>query len=346
MVCRIKFVVRILVVLSVVFLNINILMAVAFPFREFDEGDPVPDVTLNGFEKEQQPVSFSGMKGTPFVAVFWGADLPEKFDRSVQILEEIGSLTPFLKERQVKLISVNVQGDDATTIQGVVNKSKSEISVYLDQDRKAYGKLGIFVMPTVLLVDKNGNVAAGMGYSRDLVDRLKGAVEIMLGEKTPEQVQAELRPEMIEASDEEKATRRHLDYGLVMVKRGQLEIAIRELNKAVEIDPELTRAHIELGCIFLKADRLDEAETSINKALAVEPDLLRAQICRGELKRKKGLFDEAVKELQTIIAANPSNPDAQYVIGKTFQDMKKDKEAMDAFKKAYQYELKQSVSEQ
>ena len=35
MVCKIKLVVRVLVVLSFVFLNINALMAVAFPFREF-----------------------------------------------------------------------------------------------------------------------------------------------------------------------------------------------------------------------------------------------------------------------------------------------------------------------
>ena len=345
MVCKINFIVRIIVVVSVVFLNINILMAEAFPFREFDEGDQVPDVQLNALEKDGQQVTFSGMKGSPFVAVFWGADLPEKKDRSVQVLEKVGSLTPFLTERQVKLISVNVQGDDAATIQEVMDKSNSAIKVYLDQDRNAYGTLGIFVMPTVLLVDENGKVAVGMGYSRDLVDRLKGSVEIMLGEKTPEQVQAELRPEMKEASDEEKATRRHLDYGLVMLKRGQLDIAIRELSKAVEIDPNLTRAHIELGCIYLEADRLDDAEISVNKALSVEPDLVRAQICRCELKRKKGLFDDAVTDLQTIIAANSSNSVVQYVLGKTYQDMKKDKGAMEAFKKAYQYRIKQSVSE-
>ena len=217
---KIKSFVRIIVVLSVLFLNINVLMAVAFPFREFDEGDPVPDVTLNGFEKDQQPVSFSGLKGNPFVAVFWGADLPEKFERSVQILEEVGTLSPFLEERHVRLISVNVQGDDFATIQEVVTKSKSSIKVYLDQDKKAYGTLGIFVMPTILLVDKNGNVVVGMGYSRDVVDKLQGAVKIMLGEKTSGQVQAELRPAMKEASDEEKASRRHMNFGLVMLMSG------------------------------------------------------------------------------------------------------------------------------
>ena len=84
-----------IIVLSVLFLNIHIVMAVAFPFRAFNEGEPVPDVQLNAFDKGGQPLSFSGMKGKPFVAVFWGADLPEKFDRSVQILEEVGSLSAF-----------------------------------------------------------------------------------------------------------------------------------------------------------------------------------------------------------------------------------------------------------
>ncbi len=341
---KIKAIVRVSVVLSFLFLNINILMAVAFPFREFSEGDPVPDVQLNAFDKNDQAVSFSTLKGKPFVAVFWGADLPEKRDRSIQLLQDVGSLAPFLKERKIELISVNVQGDDATTIQDVVSSSQSDIKVYLDQDRKAYGTLGIFVMPTVLLVDKNGNVAAGMGYSRDLVDRLRGSVEIMLGEKTPEQVQAELRPEMIEATDEEKAVRRHFDYGLVMLKRGQLETAIRELNKAVEVDPNLAAAHIELACVYLETDRLDDAEKSVNKALEVQPDAVRALICRSELKRRKGMLDDALKDIQETVAAHPSNSAGYYVLGKVYQDQKKDKDAMSAFKKAYQLMMKESVS--
>jgi len=332
---NLKFVLRVGVVLSVLFMNTTTLMAVAFPFREFDEGDPVPEVMLKGLRDASHSVTFSNLKGKPFVAVFWGADIPEKQERSAQLLIEMESLSSFLQERQIRLLSVNVQGDEAPVIEQVVTRSKSTIEVFIDPDKKAYEALGIFVMPTILLVDKEGNIAAGMGYSRDMIDRLKGSVEVMLGEKTPEQVLADLRPEMKEASAEEKAGMRHLGFGLTMLKRGQMETTLRELAKAVEIDPNLTQAHMQLSCIYLEKDQLDKAEKSIAKVLEVEPDSLQAGICRGELKRKKGLLDEAVKDLTAILQAHPNNYNALYTLARTFEDQKKLKEAVEAYKKAY-----------
>jgi Tfp pilus assembly protein PilF len=294
-----KLIVRVLIILSVLFFNINTLMAVAFPFREFDEGDPVPDVTLKSFQDGQPAATFSGLKGKP---------------------------------------------DPAAVINEVVDKSKSTIKVYLDENQKAYATLGIFVMPTVLLVDKDGNVAAGMGYSRDLMDRLKGAVEIMLGEKTAEQVAAELRPEMIEISAEEKASRRHFDFGMVMLKRGQLDAAIREFGKAVEVDPGMSKAHLQLGCLYLGNNELENAEKSINKTLEADPDSVNGKICRGELLRLKGELEQAAKELQAVITSHPEKYDAYYYLGRVFEDQKKEKEAMDMYKKGYKLILKHSVA--
>lgn len=339
-----KLIIRVLVVLSVLFFNINTLMAVAFPFREFKEGDPVPDVTLKAFKQGQPAVKFSGLKGKPFIAIFWGADLPEKVEHSAKVFAEIESLTPFLKKRNVQLLSVNVQDDPASAINEVLDKSKSTIDIYQDENQKAYATLGIFVMPTVLLVDKDGNVAAGMGYSRDLIDRLRGSVEIMLGEKTVAQVEAELRPEMKVVSDEDKASRRHFDFGMVMLKRGQLDAAIREFGKAIEVDPGMSEAYLQLGCLYIGNAELEKAEKAINKALEVDPDSVGGKICRGELLRLKGQLDQAASELQAIVAAHPDKYEAYYYLGRVFEDQKKDKEAMDNYKNAYKVILQHSVA--
>lgn len=340
---HLKLIIRVLVILSVLFFNINTLMAVAFPFRQFDVGDPVPDVTLKPMEAGKSAVTFSGLKGKPFIAVFWGADLPEKIERSAKTLAEIETLALFLKERNVQRFSVNVQNDEAATINEVASKSNSTIDIYLDENKKAYATLGIFVMPTVLLVDKNGNVAAGMGYSRDLIDRLKGSVEIMLGEKTAEQVAAELRPEMKEASAEAKASRRHYDFGVVMMKRGQVDAAIREFAKAVEVDPAMSDAHVQISCLYLGKNELENAEKAINKALEVDPESVKGKICRGELLRLKGQLDEAAKQLQTIVDAHPDSYPAYYNLGRVLEDQKKDKESMEIYKKAYKAIQKHSV---
>lgn len=344
MIGNMKSFVAVTIFLAVLFFNITTLMAVAFPFREFEEGGAVPDVTLTGVKDAGKAVTFAGFKGKPFLVVFWGADLPEKIEHSAKVLAAVETLAPFLKENNVQTLSVNAQGDEAASIEEVVKQSKSTMAVYTDPGQKAYATLGIFVLPTVLLVDKDGKAAAGLGYSHDLADRLKGAVEVMTGKKTAAQVEAELHAEMKEASAEEKGSRRHYDFGLVMIKRGQIDTAIREFGKAIEIDPKMVEAHLQLGCLYLGKNQLAEAEKAINQALATDPNSARGKVCRGELKRLQGKLPEAAKELQAVLGADPKNYEAYYNLAKVHEDQKQDKEAMEAYKNAYKNILFHSVA--
>ena len=104
------------VIFFAVLLNINTVLAVAFPFRGFEEGGQVPDVTLKGSKDAAKTVTFAGLKGKPFLAVFWGADLPEKIEHSAKVLAEVETLTAFLQQRNVQMLSVNAEGDEAANI--------------------------------------------------------------------------------------------------------------------------------------------------------------------------------------------------------------------------------------
>ncbi len=318
--------------------------AYSFPFREFSLGDPVPEVLLQQ-STDQKTVSFSELKGRPFITVFWGADLPAKMKRSIQTLQEIESLLPFLQQRDILLISVNIQGDDPGVIQGVVSESKSSFPIFLDLEKQVYGDLGIFVMPTILLVDKEGKARSGLGYRPDMVDRLKGEVEIMLGEKTDEQVQAELYPVMEEKSSEEKTGNLHFNLGLVMAQRGLPDNAIREFLKALEINPEKEQAHIELGCLYLESGELGKAESEIIQGLQALPDSLPGKICRGQILSQKGQPDEAIKEFKALIKDFPALPEIYYQLGRAFEKQGKVDVAMTTMKKAYLMLLKKTVKE-
>ena len=321
---------------------LGVLQAHSFPFRTIKLGEPVPDVTLSPAQKEAA-VTFSELKGKPFVVVFWGADLPEKKKYSGQILGGLEDLATFLDERGVQRYSVNVQNDDAANVNEVISTSNSTIGLYRDDNQSAYEALGLYVIPSVLLVDGKGNVAAGLGYSHDIVDRLKGSIEIMLGEKTEEQVAAELRPEMKEVSAEAKAIKRHYSYGIVMVKRGQVESAIREFTKVLELDPNMTDAHLRLGALYLEKEDLENAEKEINLVLKAKPDSIAGKIHKGELLRRQGQLDEADALLTEIASANPDNFQALYSRGRIAEDRKSDKQAMEQYKKAYHAILEYSA---
>lgn len=340
-----KLLVRVLIILPIVFLHIKTFAVSAFPFRAIKQGDSVPNVTLTPMNDEQQEISFSQLKGKPFIVVFWGADLPEKVEHSAKILAGIEGLTSFLDKRNIQRISVNAQNDTQEAVKEVETKSKSTLSTYLDKNQHAYAQLGLFVMPCVLLVNQDGIVVDGMGYSRDMIDRLKGSIEIMLGEKTAEQVAAELRPEMKESTAEEKAVKRHYGYGEVMVKRGQFDAAIREFEKVLEIDPNMKDAHLQLGNLYLASGDIANAETNINKVLEIEPGSIFGQIYKGELLRYKKQYNEANQLLQKVVDAHPDNYKANYYLGRVREDEKKSKEAMDSYKKAYKSIVEYSVRE-
>ena len=146
------------------------------------------------------------------------------------------------------------------------------------------------------------------------------------------------------ASAEDKASRRHYDFGMVMMKRGQIDAAIREFGKAVEVDPGMSEAHLQLGCLYLGNSELDYAEKAINMAIETDPDSVGGKVCRGELLRLKGELDKAASELQAIVASHPDKYDAYYYLGRVYEDQKKDKESMDNYKNAYKLILKHSVA--
>ncbi len=315
-----------------------------FPFREFDPGEPVPAVTLQSLQGES-PLSFSRQAGTPFIALFWGADVPAKRERSITILQKIEFHAHFFAQRHIPIYSINIQGDGRQAIQEVIQRSASTLPVYRDPEKQAYGDLGVFVMPAVLLVDGQGNAAAGLGYSHDIIKRLQDAVRIMTGEKTRAELDMEQQRTIIEKSPAAKAASRHMHLGLVLLRQGFADSAIRELEKAVELDAALTRAHIELGCLYIEKNLLNKADEALGTGLAASPNSISGLLCQGKLKIVKGLYNEAAIQLKEIKKRAPAIPEPDYLLGTIHETLHETSTAMSHYKAAYQL-LEKNIREQ
>ncbi len=306
----------------------------AFPFRAVSVGEKVPPFTLTSLEGKNLP---SGqLKGQPAILIFWGADMPTKKQRSIKALRALEELKPFLEKKNVRLLSVDIQEDPENVIQEVKTGAGSSVPVYLDSNKEAYKALGIFVMPSVLVVDKKGIVAAGMGYSHDLIPRLKGEIEILLGEKTREQVEEELHPKTIKKSEEETAALRHFNMGLVMARRGMMDSAIDEIKKAIELDHDMAEAYIELGCLYVDSGKIEEGEKELEKGLDLAPNSVKGQICMAKVKAQTGNIDEGISDIMGLMFRNAGNPEIHYVLGCLYAQKGDDAKAAREFKKAYE----------
>lgn len=307
----------------------------SFPFRSVNVGDQLPAVTIRPL-RGQQDEALSKYLGKPLVLVFFGADIPTKKERSVKALTALQKMATFLEEKGIAVLVVNAQGDEPASIDQVIAASASTFPVYIDAERQAYGNLGIFVMPSLMLVAADGRVTAGMGYSHDLGQRLRGEIEVLLGEKTRELIEEELRPEMVEKSAEAKGAQRHYHLGATMAERGQPEAAIRELTKAVELDPGLGKAHVLLGCLRLDAGLLPEAGAALARGAELEPEMAELKICAARLKAGEGALDEAIDDLNFMMLRHSRNPALHYVLGTLLEEKNDQGAALREYRKAYE----------
>ena len=229
--------------------------AESFPFRNVGVGASLPAVNLEGYRKHEK-LSSADLKGKEFVLFFWGADTGVKKKRAIKALSQTRKLVEQLAAKEIPFIVINIMHDSPDLIDEVMRHAKLDVQVYYDAGRNLYGDLGLFVMPCALLAGKDGKLAAGIGYGHDFAEQLMGEVAILRGEKTKEQLENELRPEMVAKSEEEKDARRHFNMGKTMIKRGMLESAMREFEKALQYEPDMAEARIELACLLTNRNYL------------------------------------------------------------------------------------------
>jgi len=322
-------------VFSLIFLICGASQASSFPFRAVAPGDAVPSLSFTGVA-DGSTLTTESLKGNAAVVIFWAADIETKKKRSIKTFKATENVIPFLKERKVKVILVNAQGEGKDVIQAVMTESGITLPSYMDASQKVYGDLGIFVVPSLMLIDKDGKIVAGLGYSADFSDRLKGEVRIMLGEKTREEMEKELRPEMKEKPVEQKEADRHLNMALVMKKRGQIDSAINELKKAVELEPNMAAAQGQLGCLYLGEGKIEEAKKALDKSYELNPDYLPANICDARVRAEEGQIEEALGDLKALMFRNARNAELHYTVGILLEKQEKFAEAAKEYRKAFE----------
>jgi tetratricopeptide (TPR) repeat protein len=110
--------------------------------------------------------------------------------------------------------------------------------------------------------------------------------------------------DLLAASPE--AIRRN-NFGADLVKQGKLEDALKDFQRAVEIDPDYAAAQLNLAYTYDRLGRADEAMAAYQKAIALEPGNGYAHNNLGTIYDKKGRYAEAVEAYAKALALDPAN---------------------------------------
>ena len=98
--------------------------------------------------------------------------------------------------------------------------------------------------------------------------------------------------------------------GNFMMILGQIDEALKDYSRAIELSPNNAAAYTNRGVAYRKEGKLDLAVKDYNKAIKLNPDDANAYSNRGNVYREKGEFNRAIDDTNTAIELNPNCAEA------------------------------------
>jgi len=126
----------------------------------------------------------------------------------------------------------------------------------------------------------------------------------------------------------------YYDLGLAQLQKGQVDRAMAQFQKALEINPHYAQAHNNLGGIFFERGQLDQAMAHFQKALEIEPNLAKAHFNIGVALNQQGKPEDALLHYQKAVEIDPDYADAHLDLGLILAQKGQVDEAIAHFQKA------------
>ena len=122
--------------------------------------------------------------------------------------------------------------------------------------------------------------------------------------------------------------RTHYDLANAYKKAGRIEGSIREYQTAITLVPGYAEAHNNLGIVYEERGRLEDAFREYQAALRFKPYLADAHNNMGIVYNKMGRTDDAVLEYRKAIALDPAFVEAYNNLGLIYKNTGRPQDAV------------------
>jgi tetratricopeptide (TPR) repeat protein len=122
--------------------------------------------------------------------------------------------------------------------------------------------------------------------------------------------------------------------GIAALRQAQFKMAIEHLRAGLELSPESSEAHRILGTAYWADQAYDASSEQLAQAVRLNPRDERSRMMLAEVLGESGQSAKAVATLQEAIAAMPDSGLAHYRLGRLYQSLQKESEALAEFEEA------------
>ncbi len=120
----------------------------------------------------------------------------------------------------------------------------------------------------------------------------------------------------------------HYELGLALFETGDWKAAAPQFAAAVTRAPRWTDAHFSLAAVYARIDRVPDAMKELDTALELDPDHYRANLLRGRILSLQQNPTEAVPNLEKAVKVQPNSVEAHAFLAQAYAQLGRQDEAM------------------
>jgi Tfp pilus assembly protein PilF len=237
---------------------------------DLHRGDPAPALAMRSIDGRR--VDTAEMGGRVLLLLFGeaGQDKTHRACRDVATALEAKRLAG----QPIDWILILSKSSHITDLDVEAIEIEPPPFVVHDTARAAFGAYKTLVVPTAVVVGRDGRVVHAMAsYTNRFGDIVFDALSVAVGSLSVEEFEQTLHPST-DGSVDLRARRadRLVHFADRLCRRGLDEMAEAKYAEALELAPGLSSARLGLGDLLLRQRRLDEAEHQFRTVLAAEPE--------------------------------------------------------------------------
>ena len=254
-------------------------------------------------------------------------------DKAFASLEEIGRKLDLLKEstsESIQSLSADLKAlasDERDSLEAALSK----VSGLFKEESKLVGAVDKRLSEAVsgiqgfLTLEKERNEKLDE-VVRGIADSLRQMGEFLKEERD--------RREEERVTEKLRRAREHNDRGVSLYYRGALEAAVREFEKATELNPDQAESYNNLALSYSGLDRAEEAISNFSRAIELNPDFAEAYSNLGLIYYKRADYEEAVDLFNQALQRNERYALAYLNLGNALYQQKRYDEATKSWEKA------------
>lgn len=308
--------------------------------------DKVPDLVLPRLAAPTQNVDIHKL-GRPAVLIF-GEPYHQQTLGVLAVLKKKYD-TIGLTDADLNIFLIFSQMPTQEQMAQLQGKEMVKADILLDKNLKAFGDYGITVLPSTVVIDKEGRIDLALsGFPLTFADMVEDAILLATGHITREQLESSVTPAQQDDTEQKSVKRAHRLTSLAgnLARRGYTQLALERYHEALELDGTYIEAKIGTARCLVKLNLLPDAVGQLQTVLLADPNHVEANLVMSQIEITQGGagIAEGKMRLQRILTANPDHPEANYLMGTVCETQGETDHALNYYKKAAKRLLETAVN--